>query len=92
MDSTHAYPRLVGDIGGTHARLATVATRGAPPSDISVHACADFDGIEALLRHRLTRPQSAAPRACALGIATPVNRVLHTLVKLLETKADTATA
>ncbi len=66
------YPRLVGDIGGTHARFATIEAPGAPLTDRSMHACADFAGIEPLMRSRLAHPDGLRPVACALGVATPV--------------------
>jgi glucokinase len=71
-ETAGSYPRLVGDVGGTHARFATVESAGAGLSDISVHDCKDFAGIEELLRHRLAAPARRPPLACALGIATPV--------------------
>ena len=66
------YPRLVGDIGGTHARFASIDAPGGALLDLSVHDCDDFDGIEALLHHRLSTQHGRAPRSCALGLATPV--------------------
>ena len=66
------YPRLVGDIGGTHARFASVGSAGAELSDPSVHTCAEFRGLAELMEHRLARCGAARPAACALGIATPL--------------------
>ena len=70
--SGQTYPRLVGDIGGTHARFARVDGPGAALADVSIHDCDDFDGLEALLRFRLARERGTAPRQVALGVATPV--------------------
>ncbi|MEO7057185.1 MAG: glucokinase [Caldimonas sp.] len=66
------YPRLVGDIGGTRARFATVESPGAVLSHPSTHACADFAGFEQLLSHRLDTATGPRPRVAALGVATPV--------------------
>ena len=66
------YPRLLGDIGGTHARFVTLLEPGGALSDFSIHDCTDFVGIEPLLQARLSRPGVPRPAACALGVATPV--------------------
>lgn len=80
--SVPGYPRLVGDIGGTHARFATIADPGAPLTDFSMHACADFAGIEPLLQARLARAGKPRPAACALGIAIPVTGDLVRMTNL----------
>ena len=66
------YPRLVGDIGGTHARFASIERAGAGLSRPSIHECADFAGVRELLRHRLATLPGQPPAVCALGVATPV--------------------
>ena len=76
------YPRLVGDIGGTHARFASIAHAGAGLTDFSSHDCASFTGLTELLRHRLAMSQGRAPTSCALGMATPVNGDLVRMTNL----------
>ncbi|MBX3607519.1 MAG: glucokinase [Piscinibacter sp.] len=71
MDST-GYPRLVGDIGGTNARLAWHAAAGAAPTDVVALPCADHVSLEAAMRHYLGAIGRSAPRWCAIGIANPV--------------------
>ena len=39
MDSTD-FPRLLGDIGGTNARFAWQAERGAPLTDVATYPAA----------------------------------------------------
>ena len=65
MQSTASanFPRLVGDIGGTHIRFAVVAAPGAAPARIRRHACADFPGPEAAIRHYLAAEGLAARAA-----------------------------
>jgi glucokinase len=67
-----SYPRLVGDIGGTHARFALVMRPGGPPQDVAVLRCLEhaslLDAIHAYLRERA----GAAPRAAAIGVATAI--------------------
>jgi len=63
-------PRLVADIGGTHARLALERDRGRFDA-VQVLVCDDYDGIEALLRAYLT--QCGEPvRHAAIAIANPI--------------------
>ena len=75
MQSTASanFPRLVGDIGGTHIRFAVVAAPGAAPARIRRHACADFPGPEAAIRHYLAAEGLALPPVAAFGIATPLD-------------------
>jgi glucokinase len=66
------YPRLVGDIGGTHARFGLVMRPRGLVQDVAVLRCAEhdtvFDAIQAYLRERA----GAAPRVAAIGVATAV--------------------
>lgn len=66
------FPRLVGDIGGTHARFAMVPAADSPATDIARYRCADFASIGDALQRYLTEHAPVRPRACALGVATPV--------------------
>lgn len=67
------FPRLVGDIGGTHIRFAVVAAAGAAPAQIRRYRCADFPGPEAAIRHYLASAGLALPPVAAFGIATPLD-------------------
>lgn len=71
-DAVAPYPRLVADIGGTHARLAWVGTPGAPPSHIATFDCDAHAGVEAVVERYLGEQRLPAPRAAAIGIATAV--------------------
>ncbi len=71
MDST-GYPRLVGDIGGTNARLAWQAAPGAAITDVVSLPCAEHASLEAAMRHYLGVLGRTAPGWCAIGIANPI--------------------
>lgn len=64
-------PRLLADIGGTHARFAWQAGPGAPVTDAMTLACAEHAGLEQALLAYLQRLGRPAPRQGA--IATPVS-------------------
>lgn len=67
------YPRLLGDIGGTNARLAWSSSPGAPLTDIARYACADHGSLAAAIQRYLSdHGRQQGPRACAIGIANPV--------------------
>ena len=66
------FPRLVGDIGGTNARFAWIASAGAPLSDIATLPAASHASLLDALRHYLSLHGKPAPRWCAIGIANPV--------------------
>lgn len=70
MDQT--YPRLVGDIGGTNARLAWVAASGRLPERVKTYACADHESLESVIRAYLVQEGLDIPPWCAIGIANPV--------------------
>ncbi|HEY6135176.1 MAG TPA: glucokinase, partial [Rubrivivax sp.] len=69
---TEGYPRLLGDIGGTHARWAWQAAAGAPLQDIVVRPCSLHPSIEASAHSYLTDGGHPRPAWVAIGIATPV--------------------
>ena len=66
------FPRLVGDVGGTHARFAWVEAPGARPARIRTYRCAEHAGIEDALAAYSADEALPAPRAAALGLANPV--------------------
>jgi glucokinase len=70
--STAADTRLLADVGGTNARFAWQAGPNAPLAHIQTLRCADFDSIEAAMRHYLDGAGRGTPRRCAMGIANPV--------------------
>ncbi|MEJ5999351.1 glucokinase [Paucibacter soli] len=71
--STLTYPRLLGDIGGTNARLAWAHEAGAPLSDVASYRCAEHGSLAAAIQRYLSdHGKQQGPRACAIGIANPV--------------------
>lgn len=66
------YPRLVGDIGGTHARFALVRGPGAALEFQRTLECAHFDGPAAAIGHYLHGLSAPTPQRAVLGVATPV--------------------
>ena len=71
MDTTD-FPRLLGDIGGTNARFAWQAERGAPLTDVATYPAADHDTLLHATQHYLAQFTRPAPRQFAIGIANPV--------------------
>lgn len=69
--SSPSHPRLVGDVGGTHARFAWVAEAGQAPARIRTYRCADFPGIEQAIARYLAEESLPRPAGCALGLANP---------------------
>ncbi|ENO84502.1 glucokinase [Thauera linaloolentis] len=66
-----AQARLVGDIGGTHARFGIADGAGAVGA-ILVLPCSAFDGPAGAIRHYLGQLSVPCPRTAAFGIANPV--------------------
>lgn len=62
---------LVGDIGGTHARLAFAEAGGERLSGESAYACADWPGLEPILADYLGKAGLPAAGGC-LAVAGPV--------------------
>jgi glucokinase len=65
-------PRLVGDIGGTNARLGWQAHAGAPIESVLTLPCAAHASLEAAIRAYLTQTGQPMPVAASLGMANPV--------------------
>ncbi len=65
-------PRLVADIGATHARLALQTAPGVFGA-LRVVQCEDFDGIVALLRHYLNDHIGTRLHHAALAVANPIS-------------------
>ena len=66
------YPRLLGDIGGTHMRFGWVVGPGERIVATQSYRWADVAGIEAAITSYLDEHGQASPRACALAVAGPV--------------------
>jgi glucokinase len=71
-DLQSAFPRLLGDVGGTNARWAWQAFPGAPITHASSLPASDFATIGDCIRAFLVRQSLPAPRQAAFGIATAV--------------------
>lgn len=69
---TQGYPRLVGDIGGTHARWGWQARPHEPITAVSVQPCADHADIAASARYYLQSQGLGQPSWAGLGVATPI--------------------
>jgi glucokinase len=65
-------PRLLADIGATHARFALQTAPGTYRS-VRVLKCDDFDGIVALLRFYLSEHTDVRLNHAALALANPVD-------------------
>lgn len=65
--------RLLGDIGATNARFGLQAASETAPTRIRLLPCADFDGLEAAIRHYLQLENDARPDEAVLSVATPVS-------------------
>jgi len=72
MTASTLYPRLLADIGGTHARLAWKTAPDAALTCAESHLCADHAHPLAVIEHHLKTHALPAPRAMAIGIATAV--------------------
>ncbi len=78
LKSSHAganvpAPRLLADVGGTHARFAWQAAAGAPIEDPITLPCAEYQTLEAAIRAYLDRIERPGPRVGAIAIANPVH-------------------
>ncbi|MDR5874680.1 glucokinase [Vreelandella gomseomensis] len=69
-------PALIGDIGGTNARLALVTPGDITPHDIINLPCADYPGVIEAIQDYLSRVGATgdnAPREACLAFACPVH-------------------
>lgn len=73
FESTDSFPRLIGDIGGTNARLAMILAPGEEARHIEVLPCAGFPGPREAIEHYLQSRALPRPHWAAIGIANPVD-------------------
>lgn len=73
MEQRTAYPRLVGDIGGTNARFAICESADAQPTHVAALKGEEFPTLQAAMRSYLDQLGLPQPRNCAIGIANPVD-------------------
>jgi glucokinase len=66
------FPRLVGDVGGSHARFGVVGARGEGVTQVRESACDDHDSLETAIDSYLCAAGVESLAACAIAIATPV--------------------
>ena len=69
----HGFPRLLGDVGGTHARWAWQADRASPLQDISVVRCNANASLYESASQYLAQRGVGPIRAAGIGIATAVS-------------------
>lgn len=67
-----AFPRLLGDIGGTNARWAWQPTPGGTLQHLMSYPCAMFESVQAVIEHYLRDQGLPGPARVAFGIATPI--------------------
>jgi glucokinase len=75
MGAGHTQPawRLLGDVGGTNARFALQSGPGAALEAPAQYRCADFESLQAVLRHYLAEAARPQPQSAAIGIANPID-------------------
>ena len=62
---------IVGDIGGTHTRLALFDPGAAGPAAVEIYSSRDHDGLEAMIAAFLATHPAQVERGC-FGVAGPV--------------------
>jgi len=72
LNQESTYPRLLGDIGGTNARFAWLASSGADLTDVATYPTADYATVLDAIRAYLRAHAKPTPRWCAIGIATAI--------------------
>lgn len=70
--NSKGYPRLLGDVGGTNARLAWQAAPEAELEHVTVLPARDHPSLEAAIRHFLRERGLPPPVEAAIGMANPV--------------------
>ena len=72
MRLTQRFPRLLGDIGGTHARLAWQAAPDAPLTHVRSLSSTAFPTVADAIEDWLAQGPRQPPVAACLGVATAV--------------------
>ena len=72
MSAAGGYPRLLGDVGATHARWAWQAAPCPTLPAPRIYRCDDFESLATLIARFLADEGVARPRSVAFGIATPI--------------------
>ena len=72
MKPSAAFPRLLADVGGSHARFASQFEPQGLLSPCRSYSCADFETLWDAICHHLWREGLAPPRSSAIGIATAI--------------------
>lgn len=72
-DAVSAFPRLLGDIGGTNARLGWQVGQGADIEQVRVLACAEHVSLSDAIEAYLAQTGLPRPTCAALGMALPVS-------------------
>lgn len=80
--ATSSHPRLLADVGGTHARFGWVDAPGGRIDWIRQYRCSDHASLESIVAFYLADQRRPAPRAAAIGIATTVDADRVTMTNL----------
>jgi glucokinase len=64
------FPRLLADVGGTHARFGWRTDAHAPLTDVATCASKDHPRLQDAIGHYLTQHGKPTPHSAAIGIAT----------------------
>jgi glucokinase len=72
QDQAPAFPRWLGDIGGTNARFGWQASADAPISHVQILPCAEHATLVDAARSYLSQQGLPTPACAAFGIANPV--------------------
>ena len=68
-----AFPRLLGDIGGTNARFGWQSSLHAEVGNVQVLPCAEFDSLQSAVESYLNQQRLTVPPCASFGIASPVS-------------------
>lgn len=66
------FPRLLGDVGGTHARFAWQSHEGSAIEQVQVLPCAQYPSLADAVQAYLQLSLQGRPACAAIGIATAV--------------------
>jgi glucokinase len=72
MDKTNNALRLVGDVGGTHARFALLPPGSNIPQQEQALLCANFASLREAIEYYLVQTKSPRPADAAIAIASTI--------------------